>query len=115
METLRLSLLFLHLLGMAMLLGSFLVQLRVARQGPLSSGWLHAGLLQLVTGLGLVAVNEIQDNQLDHAKVAVKFAVLLVILGAVIVYRRRAVMPQWLAPGLAGLAVVNVAVAVFWT
>jgi len=115
METVRLSLLFLHLLGMAVLLGSFLLQRRVAPQGPLGAGWLHGGLLQLLTGLGLVGINEAQDNDLDQAKIAVKLVVLLVILGAVLAYRRRDAIPAWLAPGLAGLVVINTAVATFWT
>ena len=115
MEFLRLLLLFLHLLGMATLLGSFLVQRRVAPQGPLNAGWLHGSLLQLITGLGLVGVDEVLDKELDNVKTAVKLLVLLVILGAVLVYRRREALPRWVAPGLAGLVVVNTAVAVFWT
>ena len=114
MEIVRLSLLFLHLLGMAMLLGSFLVQRRNAPDGPLNAGWLHGSLLQLVTGLGLVGVNEVMDNDLDRAKIAVKLAVLLVIFGVIIGARRRSTLPRWLAPALAGLVVVNVAVAVYW-
>lgn len=115
MEIVRLSLLFLHLLGMSLLLGSFLVQLRVAPSGPLSAGWLHGSLLQLITGVGLVGVNEIMDRDLDRVKVTVKLLVLLVILGAIVVYRRRAALATWVAPTLAGLVVANVAVAVFWT
>ena len=115
MEFVRLSLLFLHLLGMAVLLGSFLLQRRIAPQGPLHAGWLHGSLLQLLTGLALVGVNEAQDNDLDHVKVTVKLLVVVVILGAVLIFRRRERLESWLAPALAGLVVVNTAVAVFWT
>jgi len=115
MDFVRLLLLFLHLLGMALLLGSFLVQRRVAPQGPLSVGWLHGSLLQLVTGLGLVGVDEALDKDLDNVKIAVKLLVLLVILGAIVFYRRRDTLAAWVAPALAGLVVVNTAVAVFWT
>ena len=115
MEIVRLLLVLLHLLGMALLLGTFLVQRRVAPQGPLNAGWLHGGLLQLVTGIALVAVNEAADRELSDAKFTVKLAVLLVILGAVLVYRRRDTIAPWLAPGLAGLVVVNTALAVLWT
>jgi hypothetical protein len=115
MEFVRLLLVFLHLLGMAVLVGSFLVQRRVAPQGPLSAGWLHGGLLQLLTGLALVGVNEALDNEVDNAKVGVKLLVLLVILGLIVGARRRDALPAWVAPALAGLVVVNVGVAVFWT
>ena len=115
MEIVRLLLVLLHLLGMALLLGSFLVQRRVAPQGPLSVGWLHGSLLQLLTGLALVGVNEAEDRELDNAKIAVKLLVLLVILGAIVVYRRRDTLAAWVAPALAGLVVVNTAVAVLWT
>jgi hypothetical protein len=115
MEIVRLSLVFLHLLGMALLLGSFLVQRRVAPHGPLSVGWLHGSLLQLLTGLALVGVNEALDRELDNVKTAVKLLVLLVILGLIIGIRRRDTLPAWVAPALAGLVVVNTGVAVFWT
>jgi len=115
MEIVRLLLVFLHLLGMALLLGSFLVQRRVAPQGPLNVGWLHGSLLQLITGLALVGVNEAEDRELNNIKIAVKLVVLLVILGAIVIYRRRETLPPWVAPGLAGLVVVNTAIAVFWT
>lgn len=114
MEFLRLVLLFLHLLGMAVLVGSFMVQRRAA-DGPLNAGWLHGSALQFVTGLALVGVKEAQDADLDHAKVAVKLLVVLVVLGLAFLGRRRDPLPAWLNPALAGLVVLNVGVAVFWT
>ena len=114
MEFVRPLLLFLHLLGMAVLLGSFLVQRRVAPQGPLSVGWLHGGLLQLLSGIGLVGVNEMLDNDPDRVKYTVKLLVLLVILGAILAYRRRDTLPPWVSPALAALVILNTAIAVFW-
>ncbi len=114
MEFARLLFLFLHLLGMGVLAGAFLLQRRVAPHGPLNSGWLHGGLLQLVSGIALVVVAEAGPDPVNHARVAVKLLVLLVILGVVITLRRRDSLPGWLAPALAGLVVVNTAVAVFW-
>lgn len=115
MEVVRLLLLFLHLLGMALLLGSFLVQTQIAPRGRLHAGWLHSSLLQLLTGLVLVGVNEALDKDVDRIKITVKLVVLLVILSAVLVYRRRDILAAWVAPAIAGLAVLNTAVAVFWT
>lgn len=128
MEFVRLVLLFLHLLGMAVLVGSFLLQRRTAPRGPLSAGWLHGALLQLVTGLALVGVNEAQDADLIHAKVGVKLLVLVAILGLVLFARRQGggtagtdrsedtgTLATWVVPALAGLVVLNVGIAVFWT
>jgi hypothetical protein len=115
MEIVRLSLLFLHLLGMALLLGSFLVQRRVAPRGPLIAGWLHGSLLQLLSGLALVGVDEALDKEVDRVKITVKLVVLLVIFGAIVIYRRRDALAAWVAPAVAALVVLNTAVAVFWT
>lgn len=116
MEFVRLVLVFLHLLGMGLLLGTFLLQLRTARGGPLSVGWLHGAGLQLLTGLALVGVNEAADRDLDHVKVGVKLGVLVVIFVLILVARRAGErLPSWAAPALGGLVVLNTGVAVFWT
>ena len=114
MALLSSALLFLHLLGMAVLVASFLVQRRVAPAGPLYVGWLHGGLLQLATGLGLVGVAEFGPDPVNYAKITVKLVVLVVILVLVLLFRRREPLPGWVVPTLAGLTLVNVAVAVFW-
>jgi hypothetical protein len=117
MEFLHQVLLFLHLIGMAVLVAAFLLQRRTAAQGPLNPAWLHGAGLQLVTGLALVGVIEVQRDDVDHAKVGVKLLVALVITVLALVQRRRdpgAALPSWLVPSLAGLVVLNLGVAVFW-
>lgn len=114
MEFLREVLLFLHLLGMATLVGAFLLQRRTAASGPLNAAWLHGTALQLVTGLALVGVLESLPEEVDHVKVGVKLLVGLVIGGLALAFRKRDRMPNWLLPALAGLVVLNVGVAVFW-
>jgi hypothetical protein len=114
-EFARLLFLFLHLLGMGVLIGAFLLQRRVAPAGPLNSGWLHGGLLQLGTGIVLVAIAEAGPDPVNHARVAVKLLVMLIILGLIVALRRREPLPAWVAPVLGGLVVVNTAVAVFWS
>jgi len=114
-ELLRQALVFLHLLGMATLIGAFLLQRRASADGSLNSAWLHAGALQLVTGLGLVGIAEVGTDPVNQGKTAVKLAVLLVILALVLIYRRRSGRPAWVVPALGGLTVLNVAVAVFWS
>ncbi|MCP3800383.1 hypothetical protein NLX83_14050 [Allokutzneria sp. A3M-2-11 16] len=114
MEFLRLVLVFLHLLGMAVLVAMLLLQRRTAPDGPLNKGWLHGSLLQLVTGLALVGIAEMGEPPVNHAKVGVKLVVLLVILGLVAVNVRKEKFAGWLVPTLAALVVLNTGVAVFW-
>jgi len=114
MEFLREVLLFLHLLGMATLVGAFLLQRRTAASGPLNAAWLHGTALQLVTGLALVGVLETQPAEVDYVKAGVKLLVALVIGALALAFRKRDRMPSWLLPGLISLVVLNVGVAVFW-
>lgn len=116
MEFVRLLLVFFHLLGMAMLVGMFLVQRRLPAGAPLNAGWLHAAALQLVTGLALQLLGPATDQDYNHVKLGIKLLVLLVIGGLGLVYViRRVPAPGWLPVTLVGLVVVNVGLAVFWT
>src|SRR5919197_156063 len=116
MEFLRLSLLFLHLGGLAALAGGLAVRLGGPREGRSMGNTvvLSSSLALLLTGAGLVPVDHALDRHLDDAKAGVKLAVLLVILALVLIDRRRRLSPRaFAAVGL--LAAADVAVAVFWT
>ncbi|MGH8868388.1 MAG: hypothetical protein ACRDYU_10375 [Actinomycetes bacterium] len=113
METLRLALLFLHLVGMASLLGGFLVQMS-ATERRVVPAMVHGALTQLVTGALLVPVRG-DAPDVDHAKIAVKGVVLLVILVLVWVNRSRATISEGVYFAIGGLTLLNVGVAVFWT
>jgi hypothetical protein len=115
-EFVRLLLLFLHLLGMAILVGVFLLARRAPAGAPLNVGWLHGSALQLITGLALALLAPLTHADYSHVKLASKMVVLLVIGGLALVYViRRVPAPRWLNPALAGLVVLNVGLAVFWT
>ena len=113
METLRLVLLFVHILGYAALLGGLLVQVREDAKAvnPLMRDGIGTAFL---AGLLLVGVLESLGSP-DHAKIGVKFAIGLVILVLVMVNLRKPSIPQGLYFGLLGLTIVNIAVAVFWS
>lgn len=114
METLRLILLFLHLLGFAALFGGLLVQARDS--GKRVNGAMRDGAgTAFVAGLGLVGVLEAGDTSVDHVKIGVKLVVGLVILALVMANVRKPTIPQGLWAGLLVLTVLNVAVAVFWS
>lgn len=114
METLRLVLLFVHLLGWAALFGGLVVQAKDPEKrvnGPMRDG---AGTAFLA-GLLLVGVLEAGDEGIDHVKIGVKFGVGLVILVLVMANTRKPSIPQGLYVGLLLLTVLNVGLAVFWS
>jgi hypothetical protein len=114
-EFVRLLLVFLHLLGMGMLVAMFFVQMRVGKDGPLNKGWLHGAGLQLVTGVALMGLAPLTDQDYNNIKVGVKLLVLVLIGALVAVNLRKERVASWLTPTLAGLVVLNVGIAVFWT
>ena len=113
METLRLVLLFVHILGYAALLGGLLVQVRDDTKRVNSLMRDGAGTAFLA-GLLLVGVLESLGSP-DHAKIGVKFAIGLVILVLVMANMRKPSIPQGLYVGLLVLTLANIAVAVFWS
>jgi hypothetical protein len=113
METVRLILLFLHLLGFAALFGGLVVQTRDG--GKRVNGAMRDGAgTAFLAGLGLVGVLEAGDAAVDHVKVGVKLVIGLLILVLVMANLRKPTVPQGLWAGLLLLTVVNVGVAVFW-
>ena len=113
METVRDALLVIHLLGMAALFGGAFVQIK-DEVVVVNAAMLHGALTQVVSGILLVGVIEGQDDPIDHTKVAVKFAVALVIALLCWVNRRKESIPRGLFYAIIVLTVVNICIAVFW-
>lgn len=114
METLRLVLLLLHLLGWAALFGGLVAQAK--DPGKRINATMRDGVgTAFLAGLLLVGVLEAGDAAVDHVKIAVKFAIGLVILVLVMANTRKPSIPQGLWVGLLLLTVANVAVAVLWS
>lgn len=105
--------LFLHFIGLASLFGGLFVQIST-RPRVVNNAVLHGILTQVVTGLALVGIAESGDGEVNHAKIGVKLVVALVILGLVLVNRKRAALADGVFFALLGLTVLNIAVAVFW-
>lgn len=114
MDFLRELLLFIHLVGMAGVLGGALVQIATPPR-RVTAMILHGGLTQLVSGLLLVGVLEADDVTVDHAKIGVKLAVALVIVALAWGYRSREALGDVPFFGILALTLGNVGVAVFWT
>ncbi len=114
METLRLVLLFVHILGFAALFGGLVVQAPAAQKAVNAA--MRDGIgAAFLAGLLLVGVLEAGSDPVNHAKVAVKFAIGLVILVLVMANARKEQIPSGLWSGLLVLTVANMAVAVFWS
>ncbi len=114
MDILYKALVVLHLVGMAILVGGWLVTVRTPRVLP--AMW-HGALTQLVTGFALVglASSGMVDSDVDNIKIAVKLVVALVVASLVMVNRNKDDVAPRVAHAIGGLALLNVVVAVFWT
>ncbi len=114
METVRQILLILHILGFAAMIGGLLAQ---AGSGEKSiNAAMRDGVgTAFLAGLALVGVLEAGDDPVDHGKIAVKFAIGLVLLVLVMANTRKERIPQGLWAMLLLLSVANVCVAVLWS
>lgn len=104
-----------HLLGMAAILGGWLAWRLGAERGLAVLVW--GARAQLLIGLILVGLNELAQEDLNNAKVAVKLVIALVVVGCAEVARVRARKgtPQpILVHAAAAAALLNVLVAVLW-
>jgi hypothetical protein len=105
-----------HLLGMAAIVGAFLMVLREPRYVP---AFLYGAVTQLVSGLALVGIREsgaLSDAEpLNHPAVGVKLVVALVV--AVLAWTQRSRTtgaPTGMIHAIGGLAILNVLVAALW-
>ena len=117
LEILRLTLLVTHFVGLAALIGPFLLQLRDSRP-PRLRLMLTGAIVQVLTGNALIASRRLQGLEVDEVKMMVKLGIALVsagVLVAAVLVRRRggaeqaAVRPLINAAG--GLALADVVVA----
>jgi cytochrome bd-type quinol oxidase subunit 2 len=108
----------LHFVGLAMLLGAFLLQI-TAKEKVVTRWMFDGAMTQLLTGLIMVgmlesgAMGEAEKAEVDTTKIAIKLVIVIVVAVLAAVGRRKQ-PPQtalWLTIGLLTLA--NVVIAVF--
>lgn len=115
MDILYTTLVFFHIVGAAALLGGWLATFKKPTVGLFQfiGAW-----VQLITGILLVGVAEMNDGNVNNVKIAVKLVILIVILVAAWIGRRKVKKDEPVSVGIAhavgGLTLVNVALAVFW-
>ena len=113
MDITHVVLLVIHIAGVVALLAGLLVQVR--RPEKHVNGLMRDGTgAAFVAGLIMVAVVEAGDDAVDHTKIAVKFAIGLVLLVLVMANLRKDRLPDGVFWGLLVLTVANVGVALVW-
>ena len=115
MDILRDILVLIHILGTAAIVGGWFANFRT----PTVTQWQHVGAwVQLVTGLALVGLLEMGDGEVNHMKIGIKLVILIVILVAAVMGRRKVAKGEPVSKGLAhavgGLALINTVIAVLW-
>lgn len=104
----------LHFVGLASLLGGFLVQLRTSPR-VVNAAMFHGALTQLVTGVLLVGLSySVYDQGPDNAKITVKLVILLVVLGLVLANRKKDEVSTAVWGAIGALTLANTAIAVLW-
>jgi hypothetical protein len=106
----------LHFIGLASLLGGFLVQLRSTPR-VVNPAMLHGVLTQLVTGVALVGLRESGAVELpwelDMTKITIKLVVLLVITALVWMNRKKDAISTGVWAAIGGLTIAEIVIAVF--
>lgn len=116
METLKGVLVVLHIIGFGVVMGGALAQLPNVKKGTakVTGGLLHGSLLLLVTGLALVGMLYAVGGEPNNAKIGAKTLVLLLLIVLVLVNRKKERVSGGVLGAIAGLATLNVALAVLW-
>ena len=114
MDFLRYTLLTLHILGAAAIIGPAFDQLRSDTK-RITTAMVWGARAQILTGIGLVGVAYASDDghEPDSTKLAVKLLIALAIVGIAESQRKKDAV-TWAFWVVSGLTVVNVIVAVFW-
>jgi hypothetical protein len=111
----------LHLVGMAALLGGFLVQIKAlrAKTAEILPAMIHGAWTALITGILLVGVREWElamggGEDLDHGKIAIKSVVAAIVVTLVMLKRKQKPVSGSVLGTVGGLTFLNVVLAVFW-
>jgi hypothetical protein len=117
METVKPVLVFIHLLGMAAIVGGYFAGLSNSPK-RLTAGITHGTLLQFLTGLLLIGIAEAEmanetGDDLRHVRFGIKISVAAVILLLAWPRRKDVSIASNTYHAIGVLALLNVAVAVF--
>lgn len=116
MEIVKGILIVLHIVGFAAVFGSVMAQMPKVKQGTavITNGVLHGLSTMFVTGLLLVAMRYMLDEPVDNLKISLKMVVLILMIVLVLINRKKSSVSAGVLGAVAGLGVLNVALAVLW-
>jgi FtsH-binding integral membrane protein len=106
---------FLHIVGAAMIVGIWIGQMKKPTVHPRQ---FDGAMLQLLTGVTLMGLIPALDMDANYPKLGLKFAIALVVGVLAFIGRRKYKKGEPVSPGLAhgvgGLALLNIAIATLW-
>jgi uncharacterized membrane protein len=113
MEIVGQVLVLLHLIGFASLFGGVLVQVRESWP-EVNGAMLWGAWLELLTGLGLVALVLVDRGVPHYAQLSVKLVLTLFVVLLVAKNRKFESIPRGLWVIIGGLTLINAGLAVLW-
>lgn len=105
-----------HIIGIGALLGGFFGQMGSLKTGEarVTPGMLHGAYTMLVTGIVMVGLREADDADLNHVKIGVKLALLVVLTALAYVKRDEENVPSPAIGTIGLLTVANIFIATLW-
>lgn len=120
-ELFRNSLVVLHFIGLASLLGGFITQMKAMANGAakIVPAMVHGAWAMLITGVALVGVAEWRsamgaDIEIDHLKIGIKSLVVTAVLFLVLHCKKNDSVKAPVFGAIGGLTILNTVLAVFW-
>jgi len=106
----------LHFIGLASLVGGFIVQMSSPDKG-VNAAMFHGALTQLVTGLIMVGMVEggAVEDELNMTKISVKLAIVLVVAVLAFIGRKKTPPQVALWGAIGALSIANIFIAVLWS
>lgn len=118
-EITRNTLIILHFVGLASLLGGFLTQMKSLKtaSAKILPAMVHGAWTMLATGLLLVGLAEYRvamgaNFEVDHVKIGIKSLVITVILILVMANRKKQQVSSGIVGAIGALSLINIALAV---
>ncbi|MCU1539180.1 MAG: hypothetical protein JWM01_127 [Arthrobacter sp.] len=106
---------FLHIVGAAMIVGIWIGQMKKPTVHPRQ---FDGAALQLITGIVMMGLIPALDMDANYLKLGIKFAIGLAVAVLAFIGRRKFKKDEPISKGLAhsvgGLALLNVAIATLW-
>ena len=108
-------LVFLHIVGAAMIVGYWIATMKEPTVHPRQR---DGAFLQLLTGIAMMGLIPVLDMDANYFKLGIKFAIGLAVAVLAVIGSRKVKKGEPVSTGLAhgvgGLALINIAIATLW-